>query len=156
MTTLRATPIAPQVLWSRLSPYLNKVGVPAFIDFTPYPVEKTGETFTVLQVADAPLTGTSDYHRTLSRSRVALNIYADHSRADGAITAYDAESKAWAIYEFANPLIDEQTNSTFPEVIDCNRVGEPRVFLIPEAEGALHLTAIYDVTLIGSRDYDYE
>lgn len=157
MTTLRATPVASQVMWSRLSPYLNKVGVPAFIDFTPYPVEKTGEVFTVLQTADSPMQIGSAYHGSLSRSRVVLNIYSDVSRdEDGAVTGYDAESKAWAVYEFCNPLVDAQTQHTWPEVVSAERVGHPRIFQIPEGEGALFLNAIYDFTLIGSRDYDYE
>lgn len=144
------TPTA--AVWQRIGPLLIARGVECFVDHAPFPIERSGTCYAVLTAAE-PGAHDSGYHGTLTRGRVAVNIFSDHTRdSGGMIAAFDAESRALGVFEYANPWLDGMTQHEWPEVVSCRRVGPPRVIEVPEGDGALMLNAVYEVDLFGSKE----
>lgn len=144
---------AAAIFWKRISPACVIAEIPVYRDWAPHPVEGTGAVYVVVALGEPGMLSRSRYHPTMSRPRVALSIYADHLRGEGgAVLNFNAQDRALAVWEYINPLVDGMTSQRWPDVIACERLGEPRLFDVPDGDGAVMLSAVYDVDLWGSQE----
>ena len=140
MTAL--TPV--QIVYNRIASTLDSLGISGSVRDIDTDPRGTGQTFVTVRPVPQEL-ARSRFHSDL-KQRVGLNIYADADRdSSGTATVSNAESKVYDLFKKLDPLLDF-TGPT-PDVISCERVGNPQTWPIEDDSHAVFLVATYEVRL---------
>ncbi|MBO1755703.1 hypothetical protein [Allobranchiibius sp. CTAmp26] len=158
-TTTSTTPIyeartAADTACTRLRDPLSAVGIKLWVKYAPFDIAGSGDAYAVcLEASDG--WQRDQWHTGVRHAILVMNFYADHQRdADHRPVALNAHSRALAMYERCDTLLDLQTSDTWTEVVTSRRQGEPQLFDVPDGDGAVMLSARYELALFNSNGSD--